>query len=83
MNKNTDPTKLDASNIGDCVVLRMPDGSTRSAKVLTVFASGLRAVFGWQTGPRSFDNTTLNVWEWRDEGRIEAIFPANALFLVV
>jgi hypothetical protein len=84
MNKNTDPKKLDPTNIGDCMVLRMPNGDTRSVTMRSFVGGEVPvAQFVWKTGPRSFDSTTLYVWEWRDEGRIEAIFPADCKFLAV
>lgn len=82
MNKNTDPKKLDKTNIGDAVVIVTADGVQRSAIVMSITPEG-RVTFAWKSGPGPSE---VGIAEFGKEllaRRVLAIFPAGCKFLAV
>lgn len=61
---NTDPKKLDESNIGDAVTIKLTNGSQQSALLKNIL--GNRAYFEWKTGPRQNDvsDCSIHFSEW-------------------
>lgn len=79
--KNTDPKKLNRSNVGDAAVIVLDNGDTVSCVITDVTPTLAR--FAWKTGPCRFDQTW--VWlsraQWLD--RVVTLFPAGCKFLAV
>jgi hypothetical protein len=80
--KNTDPKKLDATNIGDAVVIDDGCGVQRSAILDRIDPQGV-ATFTWKHGPGPRDITWLSMGGPFLRGRVLAIFPPKSNFLVV
>lgn len=78
--KNTDPKKLDATNIGDCVVIREDDGTERSATMVRMTDDGW-ATFAWIGKNRLPAYCAMRGERLRDA--VLAIFPADCKFLAV
>ena len=78
--KNTDPKKLDRSNVGDAAVLVLDDGGAQSCIITDVETNMAR--LAWKTGPGRFDQKW--VWvrraQWLDR---VTLFPAGCMFLAV
>lgn len=80
MNKNTDPKKLDKSNIGDSVVIRELNGTERSA-IMSGMSDDGRARFVW-LGENGLPAGCAMGGEFLRDA-VLAIFPAGSKFLVV
>lgn len=78
--KNSDPAKLDHTNIGDAVVIRLPNGTEQSAILASIAPDG-RANFVWKSG----HNRTAGIAAGGEflRNMVIAIFPPKSSFLVV
>ena len=78
--KNTDPKKLDRSNIGDAAVLVLPNGNTQSCEIVDVAPDA--ACFVWKVAPgrRGIRHVWIPAPQWLDR---VTLFPAGCKFLAV
>lgn len=75
--KNTDPLKLDASNLGDSAIYTDSIGNSQSVKITTVLPNDVR--ISWAAAPRCVHSRWVPRAQW---GSL-VLFPAGAMFLAV
>jgi len=83
MSKNR--KRITRANIGDPVIYRQANGTTRSARIVNVLGTGntFRAVIAWATGPSTVATETIYRIHWELDGRIEYIFSPGENFVAL